>query len=76
MDFELSEDHLMMRDWAREFADKRLADIAEEMDADEAIPDDLIAEMGELGYFGLLAPENHKSFDFNEFSDMLFVKSR
>ena len=57
MDFTLSEDHEMMRDFGRDFAEKRLAPIAEEMDAKQEIPEEIIKEAAELGFFGLLAPE-------------------
>ncbi len=74
MDFELSEDHLMMRDWAREFADKRLAEIAEELDATGELPEDLLAEMGELGYFGLLAPEKYGGQEIDTLSYALVIE--
>ncbi len=46
-----------MRDAAREFAEKRLYPNAEHFDQSEVLPDDLLAELGELGYFGMLIPE-------------------
>jgi len=59
MDFSLSEDHLMMRDFGRDFAQKRLAPIAEEMDAREELPQEIIKEAAELGFFGLQIPEQY-----------------
>lgn len=48
-----------MRDAAREFAEKRLYPNAEHFDQSELLPDDLLAELGELGYFGMLIPEEY-----------------
>ena len=59
MDFELGEDQILMRDTAREFAEKRLMPIAEKMDEEEAIPLEIYKELGELGYFGMLLPEKY-----------------
>lgn len=47
----------MVRDLAKEFADKRLAPLAEEMDEKGEMPKDLLAEAAEMGFFGLMAPE-------------------
>ena len=74
MDFELSEDQIMMRDSAREFAEKRLKDIAEELDAKGTMPDELIAETGELGYFGLLAPEQYGGLEVDMLSYALVIE--
>jgi len=57
MDFELNEQQLLMRDSAREFAQKRLAPFAREWDEAEEMPKEVLAEMAELGYFGMLLPE-------------------
>jgi alkylation response protein AidB-like acyl-CoA dehydrogenase len=57
MDFELSESMSMLRDSAREFAEKRLKPGAQEWDEHEAIPDSVYKEAAELGFFGLSIPE-------------------
>jgi pyridoxal 5'-phosphate synthase pdxS subunit len=49
MDFNLNEDQLMFQESAREFAEKRLFPIAEEMDAKGEMPEELIKETAELG---------------------------
>lgn len=74
MDFELSEDHIMMRDSAREFADKRLKAIAEEMDEKGFMPDELLAETGELGYFGLYAPDQYGGLEVDSLSYALVIE--
>jgi alkylation response protein AidB-like acyl-CoA dehydrogenase len=59
MDFELGEDQKLMAEAAREFAEKKLKPIAEKMDEEEAIPPEILKELGELGYYGMLLPEEY-----------------
>ncbi len=74
MDFNLSEDHILMRDSAREFAQKRLRPIAEELDAHEHLPAELLKETAELGYFGLLAPEEFGGLAVDSLSYALVIE--
>ncbi len=59
MDFELNENQTLLRDTAREFAQKRVAPLAFDMDEKAEMPSDLLKEAAELGYFGLLIPEQY-----------------
>jgi len=59
MDFEPTESMQMLRDAARQFAEKRLKPGAQEWDENESIPEDVYREAGELGFFGLSIPEEH-----------------
>ncbi|GAA1559895.1 acyl-CoA dehydrogenase family protein [Kribbella lupini] len=53
-------DYDELRQATREFAEKEVMPIAAMLDLEDArIPDTLYDKMGELGYFGLLAPEEH-----------------
>ncbi|MGB5106841.1 MAG: acyl-CoA dehydrogenase family protein [Candidatus Zixiibacteriota bacterium] len=74
MDFNLSEDHIMMRDTARDFAEKRLKPIAEELDAKAEMPKELLQETAELGYFGLLAPEEYGGLAVDTLSYALTIE--
>jgi acyl-CoA dehydrogenase len=74
MDFNLSEDQIMMRDTAREFAEKRLRKIAEEMDAKSEMPPELLKETAELGYYGLLAPEEYGGLAVDTLSYALVIE--
>jgi acyl-CoA dehydrogenase len=74
MNFDLTEDHIMMRDFGREFAAKRLYDIAEEMDAKGDIPQEIIDEAKELGFFGLLAPEQYGGEGVDTLSYALIIE--
>jgi len=74
MDFALNEDQIMMRDAAREFAEKRLKPIAEELDAKSEMPAELLKETAELGYFGLLAPEEYGGLAVDTLSYALVIE--
>jgi len=57
MEFKLSEDDLMMQEAAAELATKRIYPNAEKWDEEEGLPQDILDEMAELGYFGMMLPE-------------------
>lgn len=59
MDFELSENHLMIRDMVREFAEKEIKPGAFERDETGAFPFDLCKKLGELGLMGIIVPEEY-----------------
>ena len=59
MEFKLSEDDLMMQEAAVELATKRIYPNAEKWDEEEALPQDILDEMAELGYFGMMLPEEY-----------------
>ena len=55
MDFSLSEEHLMIKDMARDFAKNELLPGVIERDENQKFPKELINRMGELGFFGMMA---------------------
>ena len=59
MSFELSPEHEQFRRTVRDFAEKEIAPHAAQWDRDHHFPVPLIAKMGELGLFGLTAPEEY-----------------
>ena len=54
MDFNLSEEHLMIRDAAREFAQTELLPGVIERDNAQKFPDKLVKKMGDLGFLGVM----------------------
>ncbi|MFI8378560.1 acyl-CoA dehydrogenase [Leeuwenhoekiella sp. NPDC079379] len=56
MDFSLSEEHIMIRDAAREFAQNELLPGVIERDEKQHFPKELIKKMGEMGFLGMMAP--------------------
>ncbi len=56
----LTEERIMMRDMARDFAHNEVLPIANKLDPEKGdIPRDLIDKMGELGFFGITVPEEY-----------------
>jgi alkylation response protein AidB-like acyl-CoA dehydrogenase len=56
MDFELTEEQRMIRDLAREFAQREIAPIAARIDETGEFPYETVRKMGELGLMGLEVP--------------------
>jgi len=59
MDFEFNEDQKMIKEAAREFASEKLAPKAQEFDEKEELPKELYKELADLGYLGMLMPEEY-----------------
>jgi butyryl-CoA dehydrogenase len=57
--FELSSEHETFRKTVREFAQAEIAPYAAQWDRDHHFPVDVVHKMGELGLFGLTAPEEY-----------------
>ncbi|MBF4984826.1 acyl-CoA dehydrogenase [Nonlabens mediterrranea] len=54
MDFSLTEEHLMIRDAARDFARTELLPGVIERDKEQNFPKELITKMGDLGFLGMM----------------------
>ncbi len=59
MTFELSAEHEQFRRTVRDFADKEIAPHAAQWDREHHFPVDVVRKMGDLGLFGLTAPEEY-----------------
>jgi len=59
VDFDLSQEHELVRDTVREFAEERVAPVAEELDREGRFPYELVAELGSLGLMGMPIPEEY-----------------
>ncbi|GAB4421119.1 MAG: acyl-CoA dehydrogenase family protein [Bacteroidia bacterium] len=59
MNFELSEEHLMIRDMARDFAEQELKPGVIERDIHQTFPPELLRRMGELGLMGMMVSEQY-----------------
>src|SRR3954453_9191129 len=57
MDFDLPDDHELLRRTVREFAEGEVAPVAEELDRTKAFPYEIVKKMGELGWMGIPFPE-------------------
>ncbi|MEZ5990099.1 MAG: acyl-CoA dehydrogenase [Planctomycetota bacterium] len=59
VDFELSEDQVLIRDTARDFADRELAPNAGRWDRDLIFPREAVEHAAELGFLGVTIPEQY-----------------
>ena len=59
MDFDLTDEHKMMRDMARDFADEVISPRSEDMERTGEFPYDIIAQMAELGIMGIPFSEEY-----------------
>jgi butyryl-CoA dehydrogenase len=59
MDFDLDEQQQMIRKMAREFAEKEIKPVASDFDEDAVFPTDIIKKLGELGFMGMMVPEEY-----------------
>ena len=55
----LTEEQILLRDTARAFAQKELAPHAAEWDRDARFPKEALAELGRLGFMGMLVPPEY-----------------
>jgi alkylation response protein AidB-like acyl-CoA dehydrogenase len=59
LNFELSDEQELIRRTVRDFAETKVAPVAEELDREERFPYELVAELAELGLMGLPIPEEY-----------------
>ena len=59
MNLDLGQEHELVRRTVREFAEQRVAPVAEELDREARFPYELVAELGELGLMGMTIPEEY-----------------
>lgn len=59
MNFDFTETQLMIRDTARKFAEEELAPSAVERDEKEEFPAAAVKKLGELGFMGMMVPEQN-----------------
>ncbi len=59
MDFKLTDEHLLIKQMVRDFAEKEIAPRAEEIDATDLFPADIFKRMGDLGILGLPFAEKY-----------------
>jgi alkylation response protein AidB-like acyl-CoA dehydrogenase len=59
VDFDLSDEHDLLRKTVREFAEERIAPVAEELDREHRFPYEIVSQLAELGLMGIPIPEEH-----------------
>lgn len=64
MDFTLSDEFRMICDQARQFAEKKLAPVVQELDEKQEVNMDALRELGQLGFMGMTVPEEFGGTNF------------
>src|SRR5215475_2450984 len=59
MDFDLPDDHELLRRTVRDFAEGEVAPVAEELDRTHSFPYEIVRKLGELGLMGIPFPEEY-----------------
>jgi short-chain 2-methylacyl-CoA dehydrogenase len=59
LNFDLDSEHELVRKTVRDYAEQRVAPLAEELDRESRFPYELVAELGELGLMGMTIPEQY-----------------
>ena len=59
VDLDLTQEHELVRSTVREFAEQRVALVAEELDRESRFPYELVSELAELGLMGMTIPEEY-----------------
>ena len=74
MNFELSEEQKMIRDTVRDFAEREIKPVAQELDEKAEFSYDLTQKMGELGLFGMTLPQKYGGQELDTLSYIIAVE--
>lgn len=74
MNFNLSEEHLMIRDAAREFAQTELLPGVIERDNKQEFPDALVKKMGDLGFMGIMVSPKYGGSGMDTLSYVIIME--
>ncbi|TNJ43830.1 acyl-CoA dehydrogenase [Tamlana fucoidanivorans] len=74
MNFKLSEEHIMIRDAARDFARTELLPGVIERDEKQHFPDDLVKKMGHLGFMGIMVDPKYGGSGMDAISYVLIME--
>ena len=74
MDFNLTEEHLMIREAARDFAQNELLPGVIERDENQHFPDDLVKKMGALGFMGIMVDPKYGGSGMDAISYVLIME--
>ena len=74
MDFSLSEEHIMIRDAARDFAQTELLPGVIERDNKQEFPNELVRKMGQLGFMGIMVDPQYGGSGMDAISYVLIME--
>jgi alkylation response protein AidB-like acyl-CoA dehydrogenase len=74
MNYNLNEEHNLIRQTVRDFAEREIKPIAQELDEKSEFSYSLTKKMGELGLFGMMLPENYGGQGMDTLSYIIAVE--
>jgi len=74
MDFSLTEEHIMIRDAARDFAQTELLPGVIERDNAQTFPQELVKKMGDLGFLGIMVDPKYGGSGMDAISYVLIME--
>lgn len=74
MNFELTEEQELIRQTVRDFAEREIKPVAQELDEKETFSTELTERMGELGLFGMYLPDKYGGQDLDTLSYIIAVE--
>ena len=74
MDFEYTEEHRLIRQTVREFAENELAPGARERDEKQEFPHNEIKKLGELGFMGVTIPDEYGGAGLDYIAYMIVIE--
>ncbi len=74
MDFKFTEEHIQIRDTAKDFAENEIAPSAVERDITAEFPADIISKLGELGFMGMMVSPEWGGAGFDTVSYVLAME--
>lgn len=74
MNFELTEEQELIRQTVRDFAEREIKPIAQELDEKEMFSEELTRKIGELGLFGMYLPEKYGGQNLDTLSYIIAVE--
>ena len=73
MNFDLSENQIMIAQSIKDFADREIRPNMMKWDEEQIFPRDLFSKMGELGFMGVFVPEKYNGAGFGYFEYVTVV---
>jgi len=74
MDFKLSEEHQMLKEMVSRFSDNEVGPIAEKIDKEDHIPEDIWKKLGELGIMGINVPDEYGGGGMDVLSSVIVME--
>jgi len=74
MDFNLTEDQQMLQTMVREFTEREIEPIADQLDREGRLPDDLIKKFAEIGLLGMTVPKKYGGTEAGNLSCLLAIE--